>query len=206
MNEWSKRPFRWWLRHTRIGQWVYFRTNPNFWSFIRIPLSLVVWLLLATTHDQTALIVFIIAALTDRFDGVFADLKGPTKFGAMLDSLADSIMMFTVLAGLSSRYPSQALPYVIIGLEIARLSAVGFIGLLPRWEGRDEALDPNLSGKFKMFAVALSVVSVFSGHPLFGQTTMIAAIILSLYSMGRHLFDLLHRKTASGSTKVHHLG
>ena len=51
------------------------------------------------TADLVALVLFIFAALTDFFDGYFARLwKQESRFGAMLDPIADKAMVITALA------------------------------------------------------------------------------------------------------------
>lgn len=70
------------------------------------------------TADVIAIVLFIFAALTDFFDGYFARLwKQESRFGAMLDPIADKAMVITALAviiGLSGLNPYILIPAAII--------------------------------------------------------------------------------------------
>ncbi len=79
-------------------------------SVIRLAVApLVVWLLLQR-HDALALGVFMVAALSDAADGFLArHVAGVTQIGAILDSVADKVM--------------------IVGVYVT----LGFLSLLPEW-------------------------------------------------------------------------
>ena len=68
--------------------------------------------------DWFALILFMGAAITDWFDGFLARVwKQETKFGAMLDPIADKAMVviaLLIIVGYSSMSPWLVLPVTII--------------------------------------------------------------------------------------------
>ena len=68
--------------------------------------------------DWFALILFIVAALTDWFDGFLARTwKQETKFGTMLDPIADKAMVviaLLIIVGYSSMSPWLVLPTTLI--------------------------------------------------------------------------------------------
>ena len=68
--------------------------------------------------DWFALILFMGAAVTDWFDGFLARVwKQETKFGAMLDPIADKAMVIIallIIVGYSSMSPWLVLPVTII--------------------------------------------------------------------------------------------
>lgn len=68
--------------------------------------------------DWFALILFMVAAFTDWFDGFLARVwKQETKFGAMLDPIADKAMVviaLLIIVGYSSMSPWLVLPATII--------------------------------------------------------------------------------------------
>lgn len=70
------------------------------------------------TADMVAVILFIFAALTDFFDGYFARLwRQESRFGAMLDPIADKAMVVTALAvliGISGLNPWILVPAAFI--------------------------------------------------------------------------------------------
>jgi CDP-diacylglycerol--glycerol-3-phosphate 3-phosphatidyltransferase len=76
---------------------------PNSLTFLRIGLTPVFLLLLfspAPAMKQLALVVFVVAALTDWYDGWVARKYGYTsRFGKFLDPLADKILTLSALLG-----------------------------------------------------------------------------------------------------------
>jgi CDP-diacylglycerol--glycerol-3-phosphate 3-phosphatidyltransferase len=68
--------------------------------------------------DWFALFLFILAAVTDFFDGYLArELKQETRFGAMLDPIADKAMVviaLTVITGFQGMNPWILLPATVI--------------------------------------------------------------------------------------------
>jgi CDP-diacylglycerol--glycerol-3-phosphate 3-phosphatidyltransferase len=95
---------------------------PNILTTLRLlaaPLVAVMFLYFSRPYaDWFALILFLGAALTDWFDGYLARAWGQqTKFGAMLDPIADKAMVviaLMVIIGFSSWSPWLVLPSTII--------------------------------------------------------------------------------------------
>jgi cardiolipin synthase (CMP-forming) len=85
-------------------------TVPNLLTLSRILLTpLLVWLLVERKLNQ-ALIVFFIAGMTDGLDGLIARLfKQKSRLGAILDPLADKLLL------------------------VSSLLILGHIGLIPGW-------------------------------------------------------------------------
>jgi CDP-diacylglycerol--glycerol-3-phosphate 3-phosphatidyltransferase len=78
-------------------------TLPNILTALRILLAPLFYILFAVTTPPLygwAVIVFVVAAITDWYDGYFARILGKTSaFGAFFDPLADKILMsFTLIA------------------------------------------------------------------------------------------------------------
>lgn len=71
-------------------------TIPNVLTMARIALIPVFIICITYNRYRDALIVFVIAALTDVFDGLFARLKNQrTSLGKVLDPLADKFLLVT---------------------------------------------------------------------------------------------------------------
>jgi cardiolipin synthase len=69
---------------------------PNFLSLIRIILVPVFVILLIQDEYYNALIIFVIAGLTDALDGTMARLlNAQTKLGSYLDPIADKLLLAT---------------------------------------------------------------------------------------------------------------
>lgn len=97
-------------------------TFPNFLTIVRLiaaPLVAVMFLYFTRPYaDWFALVLFVLAAVTDWFDGYLARAwKQETKLGAMLDPIADKAMVviaLMVIIGFSSYSPWLVLPATVI--------------------------------------------------------------------------------------------
>ena len=75
---------------------------PNFLSLLRIILVPVIVIFLIQGSYTKALIIFVIAGLTDALDGALARLLNKqTKLGSFLDPLADKILLSTSVIALA---------------------------------------------------------------------------------------------------------
>lgn len=67
---------------------------PNGLTFLRLLLTPLIVLLLLDGAFSWALVVFLLAGITDGLDGYFArSLREPTEFGRVLDPLADKMLL-----------------------------------------------------------------------------------------------------------------
>jgi CDP-diacylglycerol--glycerol-3-phosphate 3-phosphatidyltransferase len=97
-------------------------TIPNILSVMRLfaaPMVAVMFLYFERPYaDWFALMLFLVAAVTDWFDGYLARLwKQETKLGAMMDPIADKAMVviaLMVIVGYSSMSPWLVLPATVI--------------------------------------------------------------------------------------------
>ncbi len=80
-------------------------TVPNALSFVRLLLvPLFLWLVLGPERDELALLVLMVAGITDYLDGKLARKLGQTtKIGAILDPVADRLYILAVVIGLGLR-------------------------------------------------------------------------------------------------------
>jgi cardiolipin synthase (CMP-forming) len=118
-------------------------TFPNLLSFARIPLAAA----FVAVHGTTARLALIVAAsITDLLDGWLARMGTTTRFGAILDPIADkTFILFALSAYLFAGSLSTRDYFIIISRDLA--TAVGFLvayylpGLEPtdfsaRWVGK----------------------------------------------------------------------
>ena len=82
--------------------------------------------LLALQGDALALPLFALAAVTDALDGPVARRAGPTERGAMLDPLADKVLVLATLGALALR---GAVPVWVLGLIAMRELGVTWLRL-----------------------------------------------------------------------------
>jgi cardiolipin synthase len=110
-------------------------TIPNALSVLRLlGVPLFLWLLLGPHQDGWALAVLAVSGFTDWADGVLArKLNQMSRFGALLDPLADRLYILATLLGLVLRH---IIPWwlavvivgrdVVVGLALPRLRKAGY--------------------------------------------------------------------------------
>lgn len=103
--------------------WQQLRTVPNLLSLLRLVLVPVFLVLILNGFNLEAVIVLIVASVTDYLDGYFArKLKQETRLGQLLDPAADRLYIFATLIGLSVvGYIPVWLPLVVIGRDVLLL-------------------------------------------------------------------------------------
>jgi cardiolipin synthase len=141
----------------------------------------------------TSTLIFIVAALTDWFDGYLARRWNQTSaFGAFLDPVADKLMVAGALLLLVQLDRTNAvIAFVIIGREIA-------ITALREWMaqiGASKSVAVSSLGKVKTAAQMIAIPLLLYREPLFGmiptlqigQLLLDMAAVLTLWSMFYYL-------------------
>lgn len=121
------------------------RHLPNALTGLRLAMAPVLPWLLSTGHHVAALVLALIAGLSDAFDGWLARRHGWTsRLGSLLDPIADKAMLGLAVFGL---WLVEMLPGWLLGLVIARdLVVVAGAAAWWRLAGPFEA-SPTLLGK-----------------------------------------------------------
>lgn len=140
-----------------------------------------------------ATVIFIVAAMTDWFDGYLARRWNETSaFGAFLDPVADKLMVAGALLLLVQLDRTNAvIAFIIIGREIA-------ISALREWMaqiGASKSVAVSSLGKLKTAAQMIAIPMLLYNEPIFGMmpTSLIgrrlldAAAVLTLWSMFYYL-------------------
>lgn len=115
---------------------------------ILIPVYLIIWHLDFAYNNIVALIIFILASVTDFIDGYVArHYNQVTDFGKFMDPLADKVLVLTSMICFCSmgRFPAWALVIVM-----AREFAVSGLRMVAVDNGR--VIAAGWSGKVKTFA------------------------------------------------------
>jgi len=167
---------------------------PTFFTFIRIaliPVFVLAYYLPVSWANVATTVIFILAGVTDWFDGYLARrLDQTSAFGAFLDPVADKLMVAVALILLMQTHPTawMAIPAaVIIGREIA-------VSALREWMaelGERAHVAVSLLGKYKTVAQMVALVLLLYHQPLFGLNTPMIGFTLLYAAAGLTLWSML---------------
>nr|WP_294107645.1 CDP-diacylglycerol--glycerol-3-phosphate 3-phosphatidyltransferase [Providencia sp.] len=158
---------------------------------ILIPFFVLAFYLQVSWGPFACALIFVIAAVTDWFDGFLARLwKQTTKFGAFLDPVADKVMVATALVLVTESYDVW-----YITLPAATMIAREIIiSSLREWMaeiGKRSSVAVSWIGKFKTTAQMMSLVGLlWRPNPLIENLSialMYVAAILTFWSMFQYL-------------------
>lgn len=165
---------------------------PVFVGLLYLPES---WLDEHQKHVYSTLI-FVLAALTDWFDGYLArSLNQTSAFGAFLDPVADKLMVAAALIVLVEMGQVAAfIAFIIIGREIT-------ISALREWMaqiGASKSVAVSMLGKIKTAFQMIAIPLLLYQEPLFGLPThmvgawlILLATVLTLWSMVYYLMQAM---------------
>lgn len=134
----------------------------------------------AADRNMAAAVIFVLAALTDWFDGFLARKWNQTSaFGAFLDPVADKLMVTAALLVLVQLARIEAaIALVIVGREIA-------ISALREWMahiGASKSVAVNQLGKFKTACQMIAIpMLLYYGSVRIGGTLVIDARVWGLW-------------------------
>jgi CDP-diacylglycerol--glycerol-3-phosphate 3-phosphatidyltransferase len=156
---------------------------------LRVVASPVVMALVLTASDTAAAIVFLLAAVTDWFDGRLARRWGvTTRLGAFLDTTADKLLVTTALIALVSVHRvSPWIALIIIGREFT------ILGLRAAVESGGRRFETSMLGKWKatvqFVAIALAILrpDVIILGAYLDQWAMVIAAIVTVWSGADYL-------------------
>lgn len=154
------------------------------------------WVVL--TREVLALVIFVAAALTDLLDGYLARKRRQvTKFGKLLDPIADKVLVSAALISLVELNRVAAWMVVLI---VSREFAVSALRYLALTEG--VTIAASYFGKAKMVSqvVAVSLLLLAPHSQLVedaGQIALVLAVLLTLGSMVDY-FRAFVRRPGSG--------
>jgi CDP-diacylglycerol--glycerol-3-phosphate 3-phosphatidyltransferase len=151
---------------------------------LRVVASPVVMALVLNASDTAATIVFLLAAVTDWFDGRLARRWGvTTRLGAFLDTTADKLLVTTALIAIVSVHRvSPWIALIIIGREFA------ILGLRAAVESGGRRFETSMLGKWKatvqFVAIALAIVrpDVIIAGAYLDQWAMVIAALVTAWS------------------------
>ncbi|ADG93783.1 CDP-diacylglycerol/glycerol-3-phosphate3-phospha tidyltransferase [Arcobacter nitrofigilis DSM 7299] len=169
---------------------------PNALALLRIALApLMLWFLVdrdsaifSTWHpswlDYFAGLIFVIASVTDFFDGYIArSWNQITKLGGILDPLADKMLMLAGFIGLVAINRASAWAIFLI---LSREFFITGLRVVAIGEGKDVA--STMAGKIKTVVQMIAIGFLIMNWP-FGTELLWFAVILTLYSGYEYIRD-----------------
>lgn len=160
-------------------------TVPNILSFARLlAIPVFTWLIIAG-HDLPAVIILMISAVTDWFDGFLArKLHQSTKLGAQLDPVTDRLYIFATIIALLVR---GMVPWWFVAALILR--DVMLVCLLPflRRTGRN-SLPVNWVGKSGTFALLMAFPLLLLAAPAVLDIPVLHTIAWAIGIVGAILY------------------
>lgn len=173
-------------------------TVPNLLTFLRMALIPVFASLLYYGYSSPALIVFILAGVSDGIDGFIARrFKQESELGTIIDPIADKLLMtvaFVMLTMPNVLQPTRHLPVpfwvtaAVIGRDVLILTVAwainvmtGFRGFKPSWLGK-------LSTTVQVAAVTLILVAAVFGYSFYLPTVYTIVVALAFFSGVHYIF------------------
>lgn len=173
-------------------------TIPNLLTFLRMALIPVFASLLFYGYGGMALLVFLIAGLSDGVDGFIARrFKQESELGTILDPIADKLLMTSAFILLTMPNVLQPSPYLpipfwvtaaVIGRDILIVTVAaainvmtGFRGFKPSWLGK-------VSTFVQVLAVGLVLLSPVSGYSFYLPTVYTTVAFFAVLSGIHYIF------------------
>lgn len=163
---------------------------PNILTLLRIA-SIPVLVLVAYSDFSgryiAASAIFLLAAITDWFDGYLArTLNQSSAFGRFLDPVADKLMVAAALVLLVQWHPGNI---IVVISAIVIISREITISALREWMaevGSRASVAVSYLGKVKTTMQMTAITVLLVHHPLLdilGELLLIIAVVLTLWSM-----------------------
>lgn len=151
---------------------------PNALTLLRIflvPFLVVVLLTKFTGREFVGLGIFLVAAVTDFFDGWLARRRNQTtRIGALLDPIADKLLMSAAFISLVEMDPKHVPAWMVVVI-IGREFAVSGLRSIAAQHGVTIAASPLGKGKLVTQVIAISLLIL--GYEL-GQFRIVGTIAL----------------------------
>ncbi len=163
-------------------------TLPNLLTFARIlaiPIFVGAYFLSSDGSNNVAVVIFVIAAVTDWLDGFLARiLKKTSTFGAFLDPVADKLMVCTALVLLVSDHQlAENMMFetvfvisilIIVGREVSVVALREWMAEL----GNRASVATSYLSKGKTMMQMIAIVLLLYGQPVGEFETLIAGELL----------------------------
>ena len=174
-------------------------TIPNLLTFLRMALIPVFASLLFYGYGAWALIVFIIAGLSDGLDGFLARrFNQESELGTIMDPIADKLLMttaFVILTMPNVLQPARHLPVpfwvtaAVIGRDVLIITVAGAINVMTGFRG----FKPSQLGKLSTF-VQIVAVGLILLSPVIGYSFYLPSVytIVALFAVTSGIHYIFH--------------
>lgn len=163
--------------------------------FLLVPLFVYVFFLESNESIIYATYIFIIAGITDVLDGYLARKYNLiTKWGQVMDPLADKLMLITVLICFTIRNYIPVWIIIIVGLK----EILMIIGGLFLYYKKDKIVIP--ANKFgKIATVNFYIAILYTAFNPYSIIPVTLAMVFTLFALIQYIlsFKDLHNKTSS---------
>jgi CDP-diacylglycerol--glycerol-3-phosphate 3-phosphatidyltransferase len=158
--------------------------RPNYVTLFRfLSVPFIIWLLWIGDYDS-AMVLFIVAALSDALDGAIARTRDEiTDWGIVFDPFADKLLIGLVGGILIFKFLNPILAFTIITLEVFLIASSYF-----RFKG--EVVPAKTVGKLKMILqcvgvgfIFLSLVTGFTVFLTIATYTLYLAVLFAVLSI-----------------------
>lgn len=167
------------------------RWIPNALTFLRILLVVPFAVAILATEYRIALVIFLVAAVTDAFDGFLArEFDWRTRLGAIADPLADKALLIAAYLMLTL---NGVLPYWLFWLVLGRDLLIVTGGLVYHYGIGQFDLQPSLPGKCNTLVqilVVLAIIVLLAGLPMMPwviESGIVLVALSALFSGGHYV-------------------
>ena len=175
-------------------------TVPNLLTFLRMALIPVFASLLFYGSSGWALVVFIIAGISDGVDGFVARrYKQESELGTILDPIADKLLMTTAFIILTLPMilaPVRHLPVpfwvtaAVIGRDVLIVAVAGAINVMTGFHGFKPSWLGKLSTFVQVLAVGLILLAAVFGYSFYLPTVYMIVVLLAFLSGFHYIFHV----------------
>ncbi|MFN3330196.1 MAG: CDP-alcohol phosphatidyltransferase family protein, partial [Pyrinomonadaceae bacterium] len=175
-------------------------TIPNLFTLLRLALIPIFACLLYYGYNVLALVVFLMAGISDGIDGLIArKYNQQSELGTVLDPIADKLLMtvsFIVLSMPSFLQPVEHLPVpfwvaaAVIGRDILILAVATSIFIITGFRKFRPSILGKISTAVQVTAVSLILFANVSGHSFYLPTIYFLVVLLALASGIHYIFHV----------------
>ena len=165
--------------------------KPNHISGLRCIMVIIVWWLIVSNRQGLAFGFFVLAAITDAWDGFLARQRNQiTHLGKVIDPLADKLLFFTPLILIGWQYLAIWLIILLVALELLLVLLAGIkLALISKIP---QKLGANKWGKTKFIFQAIVVIPLLFLAPKTPDFILILNLCLGITAFLAFLSIVFH--------------